>query len=104
MKRGWFIPLQAASIKGHVVITFNVHKDGTITDMAIRAPSEVDACNTAATGAVSTSNPTAPRPPEYPAEKAFFTLTFYYNEVPPRAERAVQANLRGFRALREPPD
>ena len=52
--------------------------------MEIRTPSEVDAFNTAATGAISTSNPTAPLPPEYPAEKAFFTVTFYYNEVPPR--------------------
>ena len=84
VKRGWFIPLQAASMKGHVVLTFNVHKDGAITDVEIRTPSEVDAFNTAARGAISTSNPTAPLPPEYPAEKAFFTVTFYYNEVPPR--------------------
>lgn len=84
VKRSWFIPLQAASMKGHVVITFNVQKDGTITDVEIRTPSEVDAFNTAARGAISTSNPTQPLPPEYPAEKAFFTVTFYYNEVPPQ--------------------
>ena len=29
------------------------------------------------------SNPTIPLPPEYPAEKAFFTVTFFYNESPP---------------------
>jgi hypothetical protein len=23
-------------------------------------------------------------PPEYPADKAFFTVTFFYNETPPR--------------------
>jgi hypothetical protein len=28
------------------------------------------------------SNPTQPLPPEYPDDKAFFTVTFYYNEVP----------------------
>jgi len=84
MKRSWLIPLQAASMKGHVVLTFNVHKDGTITDVEVRTPSPVDAFDTAARGAISTSNPTAPLPPEYPSEKAFFTVTFYYNEVPPR--------------------
>jgi len=30
-----------------------------------------------------TSNPVDPLPPEYPSEKAFFTVTFYYNERPP---------------------
>ena len=30
------------------------------------------------------SNPTQPLPPEYPADKAFFTVTFFYNETPPR--------------------
>jgi len=29
------------------------------------------------------SNPTEPLPPEYPEPKAFFTVTFYYNENPP---------------------
>ena len=27
------------------------------------------------------SNPTQPLPPEYPSEKAFFTVTFFYNET-----------------------
>ena len=35
-------------------------------------------------GALSGSNPTQPLPPEYPADKAFFTVTFFYNETPPR--------------------
>jgi hypothetical protein len=29
------------------------------------------------------SDPTTPLPPEYPDDKAFFTVTFYYNESPP---------------------
>ena len=29
------------------------------------------------------SNPTTPLPPEYPSDKAFFTVTFFYNESPP---------------------
>ena len=32
--------------------------------------------------ALLASNPTEPLPPEYPDDKAFFTVTFYYNESP----------------------
>ena len=63
---------------------FNVHKDGSITDLNVAGPSGVDAFNNAAMGALSSSNPTQPLPPEYPSDKAFFTVTFFYNETPPR--------------------
>ena len=82
IKRNWFIPYAAMSMKGHVVITFNVHKDGSITDLTVVGPCPVDAFNNAAFGALASSNPTQPLPPEYPSEKAFFTVTFYYNEQP----------------------
>jgi TonB family protein len=84
VKRNWLIPLAAMSLKGHVVITFNVHKDGSITDLTVVGPCPIEAFNNAAYGALASSNPTTPLPPEYPAEKAFFTVTFFYNEVPPR--------------------
>ena len=84
MKRNWFIPYAAMSQKGHVVITFNVHKDGSITDLSVAGPSPIDAFNNAAFGALAGSNPTQPLPPEYPADRAFFTVTFFYNETPPR--------------------
>ncbi len=80
IKRNWFIPYAAMSMKGHVVITFNVHKDGSITDLSVLGPSSIDAFNNAAFGALVGSNPTQPLPPEYPSDKAFFTVTFYYNE------------------------
>jgi TonB family protein len=70
------------SMRGRVVITFNVHKNGFITDLAVIGPSPVEAFNQAAYGALASSNPTAPLPPEYPADKAFFTVTFFYNEDP----------------------
>jgi len=82
VKRNWFIPYAAMSMKGNVVITFNVHKDGTITDLSVVGPCPVDAFNNAAFGALSSSNPTQPLPPEYPSDKAFFTVTFFYNESP----------------------
>ena len=83
VKRNWFVPYSSMSMRGHVVITFNVHKDGTITDLTIVGPCPIDAFNNAAFGALSGSNPTQPLPPEYPSDKAFFTVTFFYNESPP---------------------
>lgn len=82
VKRNWLIPYAAMSMRGHVVITFNVHKDGSITDLTIVGPCPVDAFNNAAFGALTASNPTQPLPPEYPSERAFFTVTFFYNEQP----------------------
>ena len=70
-------------LKGHVVITFNVHKDGSITDIEVKAPSGIDAFDRAAVNALIESNPTQPLPPDYPSEAAFFTVTFLYNEMPP---------------------
>jgi TonB family protein len=83
IKRNWFVPYAAMSLRGHTVITFNVHKNGRISDLAVIGPSEVEAFNHAAYNALAASNPTQPLPEEYPSEKAFFTVTFYYNESPP---------------------
>jgi TonB family protein len=83
VKRNWFVPYAAMSLKGHVVITFNVHKNGALTDLTVIGPSSVDSFNNAAFNALATSNPTEPLPVEYPSDKAFFTVTFYYNEPPP---------------------
>jgi TonB family protein len=82
VKRNWFVPYAAMSMKGHVVITFNVHKDGSISDLTVVGPCPIDSFNNAAFGALAGSNPTQPLPSEYPSEKAFFTVTFYYNEQP----------------------
>lgn len=83
IKRNWFIPYAAMAFKGHVVIQFNVHRDGSITDLNVPGPSSVDAFNKAAYGALVSSNPTEPLPREYPSDRCFFTVTFYYNEQPP---------------------
>jgi TonB family protein len=83
VKRNWFVPYAAMSLRGHVVLTFNVHKDGRITDLQVIQPSNVDAFNNAAFNALTSSNPTMPLPTEYPSDKAFFTVTFFYNETPP---------------------
>jgi TonB family protein len=83
VKRNWIIPIAAMTgQQGHVVITFNVHKDGAITDLNVVGPCPIESFNSSAFGALSGSNPTQPLPPEYPSEKAFFTVTFLYNETP----------------------
>lgn len=83
VKRNWFVPNAAMLLRGRVVLQFNIHKDGRITDLVIVGPSNVESFNTAAFNAILTSNPTEPLPPEYPTDKALFTVTFYYNEEPP---------------------
>ena len=82
IRRNWFVPYAAMSMRGHVVVTFYVHKDGRITDLAVLKPSTVDAFTHSGRNAIAASNPTIPLPPEYPDDKAFFTVTFYFNENP----------------------
>lgn len=81
--RNWFIPYAAMSMSGNVVLTFNVHVDGRLTDLAVERPSAVDAFTNSAFNAIRGSNPTYPLPPEYPDDSVFFTVTFYFNERPP---------------------
>ncbi len=82
IRRNWFIPLAAQTLRGHVVITFYVGKDGRITELRVLRPSGVDAFNNSSFNALAASNPTQPLPPEYPDDRAFFTITFFYNENP----------------------
>jgi TonB family protein len=82
VKRNWFVPQAAMILRGHVVITFNIHRDGTITDIEVKKPSPTESFNSAAVNALITSNPTMPLPAEYPSDTAFFTVTFLYNEDP----------------------
>jgi TonB family protein len=83
VRRNWFIPQAAMVMRGHVVLQFNIHRSGEITDIVILQPSAIESFTNAAYGAIYSSNPTAPLPPEYPLDKALFTVTFYYNEEPP---------------------
>ena len=82
VRRNWFVPMAAMSLRGRVVLTFYVHRNGALTDVQVIQPSSVESFTRAAYNALVASNPTEPLPPEYPADKAFFTVTFYYNESP----------------------
>ena len=82
IRRNWNIPMAAMTMKGHVVVTFYVGKDGRITELKVLKPSNVDGFNNSSFNALAASNPTQPLPPEYPDDRAFFTITFFYNENP----------------------
>ncbi|MBA3231889.1 MAG: TonB family protein [Acidobacteria bacterium] len=82
IRRNWFVPYAAMSMRGHVVITFYVHKDGRISELAVMKPASIEAFNNSAFNALASSNPTHPLPPEYPDDRAFFTVTFFFNETP----------------------
>ena len=82
IRRNWFIPYAAMSMHGRVMVQFNVHRDGHITDVAVVGPSDIEAFNNSAYNAIVASSPTQALPPEYPSDKAFFTVTFYFNEQP----------------------
>ena len=83
LRRNWFVPYAALTMRGHVVLTFFVHDDGTMSDLRIVDPSSTQAFNHSAFNALLSSNPTQPLPPEYPDDRVFFTVTFYFNETPP---------------------
>lgn len=82
VERNWLVPQAAMTFRGRVVIRFNVHRNGYITDLEVLQPASIPALTNAALNSLRLSNPTAQLPPEYPAEKVLFTVTFYYNEDP----------------------
>ena len=81
--RHWHLPYAIWSMSGHVVLTFNIHRDGTMTDLMVLEPSRVDGFTNSAHNALLQSNPTPPLPREYPDDTVFFTVIFYFNERPP---------------------
>jgi outer membrane biosynthesis protein TonB len=83
IRRNWFVPYAAMSLRGHVVLSFKVHKDGSISDLQVNQPSAIDAFTKSSFNAIKLSNPTVPLPLEFPDENAPFIVTFYFNETPP---------------------
>ena len=102
IRRNWFVPYAAMSLRGHVVLSFKVHRDGSITDLQVLQPSSIDAFTKSAFNAIKLTNPTVPLPLEFPDENAPFIVTFYFNETPSqrRPTRAQQVGtvLRADRA------
>ena len=84
VEHNWLIPQSAMTMSGHVVIQFNVHRNGSLTEIQIVKPSTVESFNLAALNALKSSNPTMTLPAGYPSDVCFFTVIFYYNEHPIR--------------------
>ncbi len=82
VERNWLVPEAAMSYKGRVVLQFYVLRNGTITGLRVVQPAGIPALTTAAINALKMSNPTTVLPPEYPADRVYFTVTFHYNENP----------------------
>lgn len=82
VKRNWLIPYAAMTMKGRVVLTFNVHRNGRISDLKVVQGSDITAFNTAAFQALVQSNPTLALPAGYPDDICEFKVTFFYNERP----------------------
>jgi TonB family protein len=82
LRRNWVVPKSEMFTNGRVVVTFFVHRNGAITDATVLTPASAATLNKSALDTVVTSSPVQPLPAEYPEEAAFFTITFYFNEVP----------------------
>ena len=79
VKSNWYVPQAAMLMKGRVVITLNIHRNGMITDVTVVQPSGNLSMDVAAVNALKSSNPTVALPKEYPEDKVLFTVTFLYN-------------------------
>jgi TonB family protein len=78
VKGNWYVPQAAMVLRGRVVITLNIHRNGTITDVTIIQSSGHASLDSAAANALRGSNPTVALPAEYPEDKVLFTVTFIY--------------------------
>ncbi len=112
VRRNWFIPHAAMSFRGHVVIQFNIHKNGRITDVA-RGAAVVDRrVQQRGLQRHRQLEPDEPLPPEYPTGDGFFTVTFYLQRAAAglsradenAAARAVCPALRADRVCLSPDD
>jgi protein TonB len=80
--QNWIIPSSASLQRGHVVVTFDVLKDGTLSGASLKESSGIDTFDQASLLAITSLTRALPLPPEYPDTRAKFTVTFYYNERP----------------------
>jgi TonB family protein len=85
IRPNWHVPAQAATVKGCVVVSFRVLKDGSVVDVIDVSPSATLAFTDAAHDAIVKSAPVEPLPAAYPEDSAVMTVTFYYNDALPGA-------------------
>lgn len=82
VRREWIVPMTAMNVRAHARVSFNVGRDGRITDVTLAESSGVESADKAVLAAINAANPTYPLPPDYPDAQLLLTITFYYNESP----------------------
>jgi TonB family protein len=75
-----FVRYATMASRGSVVMTCNIHKDGSVRDAAVTRSSSIDEFDTAMLAALTATK--SPLPPEFPDETAHLTLTVFLNEQP----------------------
>ncbi len=79
VERNWMLPHAALGTRERsVVIQFSVLTNGTIIDLQVVQPADLEPLTTAALNALKLSNPTAALPPDYPSDRVLITVTFRY--------------------------
>jgi hypothetical protein len=79
VERNWMLPNAALGTRERsVVIQFSVLSNGTLIDLRVVQPADLEPLTTAALNALILSNPTAALPPDYPSDRVLITVTFRY--------------------------
>ena len=79
VERNWMLPNAALGTRERsVVIQFSVLTNGTIIDLRVVQPADLEPLTTAAVNALTLSNPTAALPADYPSDRVLITVTFRY--------------------------
>ena len=83
VRRNWFVPYAAMTFRGRVVLQFNIHRDGAHhRHLGRRAhPTSTPSTAPRTTPSSGRTRPSRCRRSTR-TPKAFFTVTFYYNEQP----------------------
>ncbi len=80
--QGW-PPAARAGLPGVSTVRFRIHRDGTISGIAVLDSSGTEAFDTCATLALEASSPLPPLPPEFQKDSEGITARFLYNVSEP---------------------
>ncbi|MFB0518280.1 MAG: energy transducer TonB [Acidobacteriota bacterium] len=85
VKRNWFVPYQARvlGLRGVTVLSFQIEKDGRITNLSLLQSSDIRPFDAAALNALQLSNPFPPLPHAYRKDRVGVKFAFFYNVRPP---------------------
>jgi TonB family protein len=92
VKRNWFVPYKAMTMKGCAVITVQFHKDGSHENPIVKNPSASSDYTRAAYNAIVAVSRMAPLPAQYQKDSLEFTITFSYD--PRDAETLLNQNAK----------